>query len=182
MTERNLASQFIFQDTYSLGLPDSQRAGLNEIARRLAYLNNDTVPGAKFDVEVMWLLPGATSVPGPWAESYSKPHSHPYPEMIAFFGSNLDDMHDLCGEIELWTAGEQHIVNRSFAAIIPAGVEHCPLIIRRIDRPVIQFPGERKQQRDRLLPNRGPSKEAVPCVQIQLTGEEYGKRVQGSTR
>jgi hypothetical protein len=30
-------------------------------------------------------------------------------------------------------------MTNSFLAFVPAGVEHCPLVIRRIDRPIFHF-------------------------------------------
>jgi quercetin dioxygenase-like cupin family protein len=68
-----------------------------------------------------------------------KPHTHPFPETIAFFGTNWDDLQDLGGEIELWIEDEMHVMNNSFMAFVPAGVKHCPLSIRRIDRPIFHF-------------------------------------------
>jgi hypothetical protein len=59
--------------------------------------------------------------------------------MIGFFGTNPDDIHDLCGEVELWINGEQHRMTRSFVALIPAGMEHCPLHLNRLDRPMFHF-------------------------------------------
>jgi hypothetical protein len=98
------------------------------------------VPGAKFYAEALWFWPRQNSpTPRPGEEPGVKPHTHPFPEMIAFFGTNPDDIHDLCGEIELWIDGEQHIITKSFVAFIPAGVVHCPLKIRRIDRPIFHF-------------------------------------------
>ena len=63
----------------------------------------------------------------------------PFPELIGFFGTNEEDIHDLCGQVELWIDGKQNFIEKSFVAIIPAGVEHCPLSIRRIDRPIFHF-------------------------------------------
>ena len=72
-------------------------------------------------------------------------HTHPFDEVIAFFGTNPEDLHDLCGQVELWIDGEKNVIDRSFMAFIPAGTEHCPLQIRRIERPIFHFtagPGE----------------------------------------
>ena len=47
---------------------------------------------------------------------------------------------------ELWLDGEKHIFTKSFAAYVPAGMKHCPLISRRIERPIFHFtvgPGKR---------------------------------------
>jgi len=59
--------------------------------------------------------------------------------LIAFFGTNYDDPHDLCGEIELWLEDEQYVMTKSFLAYAPAGMKHCPLKIRRVDRPIFHF-------------------------------------------
>src|SRR5208337_5580397 len=47
---------------------------------------------------------------------------------------------------ELWLEDEQFILNKSFIAYIPAGMKHCPLRIRRIDKPMFHFtlgPGQK---------------------------------------
>ena len=31
------------------------------------------------------------------------------------------------------------ILTRSFLAYIPAGMSHCPLIVRRVERPIFHF-------------------------------------------
>jgi hypothetical protein len=49
------------------------------------------------------------------------------------------DPHDRGGEIELWLEDEQHIITRSSLVFIPKGLRHCPLRIRRVDRPIFHF-------------------------------------------
>ena len=66
-------------------------------------------------------------------------HTHNWDEIIGFFGSNPDDPRDLCGEIELWMGGEQHVMTNSFITFVPAGMEHCPLRINRVDRPIFHI-------------------------------------------
>jgi quercetin dioxygenase-like cupin family protein len=136
----NLIEQFVFQDKPNLKLPKFRHEIPKERARRIVYLDEETVPGAKFYAEALWFWPVERQQPQPGEpDSSPQAHTHPFQEMIAFFGTNHDDIHDLCGEVELWINGEQHIMTRSFVAFIPAGMEHCPLHINRIDRPIFHF-------------------------------------------
>jgi mannose-6-phosphate isomerase-like protein (cupin superfamily) len=139
LSKAELAKQFVFQDKPNLKLPGFRHEIPKEIAHRIVYLDSETVPGATFYGEALWFWPGKRPAPKPGEEPGVKPHTHPFSEMIAFFGTNPDDIHDLCGEVELWIDGEQNIINKSFVAFVPAGVVHCPLNIRRIDRPIFHF-------------------------------------------
>jgi hypothetical protein len=56
--------------------------------------------------------------------------------VLGFFGYNYDNIQDLGAELEITIDGEKSVVDRSFAACIPAGVSHGPVIIRNIERPI----------------------------------------------
>jgi len=98
---------------------------------QLLYLDNEIVEGG-FYTECVWIMPGKR-YPG---VAEPAPHAHDFDEVVSFIGSDLDDPWDLGGEIELWLEGEQHILTRSCLVMIPKGMMHCPLIIRRVDRPI----------------------------------------------
>jgi hypothetical protein len=66
-------------------------------------------------------------------------HSHPYPEIIGFVGTNPDDLHDLGAEAEIWMDDEKYVLTNSFLVYVPSGLRHCPLIGRNINRPVFHF-------------------------------------------
>ena len=105
--------------------------------RRLISLDSDVVKGA-FYMETAWFFPGK------WPETKGetgtvKAHSHDFDEAVVYVGTDPNDPYDLGGEIEFWIDGKQNIIDRSFIAYIPAGVEHCPLKFRRIDRPIFHF-------------------------------------------
>jgi hypothetical protein len=100
---------------------------------RVMYLDSDVIKGA-FYVECAWLWPTQEESKGS-----PEPHTHNYPEVIAFFGTNPEDTGDLGAVIELWIDGEKNLMDRSFLAFIPAGVVHCPLKAHRVDRPVFHF-------------------------------------------
>ncbi len=143
---QDLIKQFVFHDKQNLKLPEFRHEIPKERAHRIVYLDKETVPGATFYAETLWFWQAKTTRPEPGQPDTSpQAHTHPFPEMIGFFGTNPDDIHDLCGEVELWINGEQHVMTRSFVAFIPAGVEHCPLHLNKLDRPMLHFtagPGE----------------------------------------
>jgi hypothetical protein len=70
---------------------------------------------------------------------WARPHTHEFDEIISFFGSNMNDIKDLGGEIELWLEDEKFRLTKSCTVFVPKGMKHCPLIIKRIDRPIFHF-------------------------------------------
>jgi hypothetical protein len=92
---------------------------------------NDTVIKGAFYFECAWFT-GTTSD----SDAY-KPHCHDFDEHIGMFGSNAEDPFDLCGEVEFWFDDEKHIITRSCVIFIPKGIWHTPIIIRRLDRPIL---------------------------------------------
>jgi len=100
----------------------------------LIYLDNEVIKGA-FYVECVWIWPGSVF----WPKQLVEAHTHPFDEVITFFGSNPEDPHDLCGEVELWLEDEKHILTKSCLVFVPKGMKHCPLVIRRVDRPIFHF-------------------------------------------
>ncbi len=131
---------FIFGDKPNLKLPEFRHPIPPERAIRLFYLDSEVVPGANFYAEALWFWPRKIDLkPGEIPKGSPEPHTHSFGEFIGFFGSNPKDIHDLCGEVELWINGEKNVMTNSFLAFVPAGVEHCPLVIRRVDKPIFHF-------------------------------------------
>jgi hypothetical protein len=56
--------------------------------------------------------------------------------MIGFFGYNYDNIQDLGAEIEITIDNEKNIVDRSFTAYVPPGVQHGPIIVKNVVRPI----------------------------------------------
>ena len=137
---------FITEDKPDLKLPGFRSAIPHQFAQRMAYLDGEVLPAADFHAEVVWFWPGERGKSG--EASIEKAHKHPFDEMVSFIGSNPADIHDLCGQIELWIDGEQQIIDKSFMAFIPAGIMHGPLYIRKIERPIFHYsagPGKKYQ-------------------------------------
>jgi len=97
-------------------------------------LDDDVVKGA-FVVECVWFWPERANK----TESDVEPHKHDYDEVLAIFGTNLQDPHDLGGELELWLEDEKHIITKSALIFIPKGLRHGPVRFTRLERPVFHF-------------------------------------------
>ena len=101
-----------------------------QISVPVAYLDNNMINGS-FYAECMWFHTAT--------DAQVEPHTHDFDEILAFFGSDPKDYHDLCGEVELWLGDEKHILTKSCMVFIPKGLPHCPMILRRIDKPIFHF-------------------------------------------
>ena len=114
-------------------LPEEIQAGAADYARwatRILWLDEDVVPGS-FQVNCSWYRK-PTEMP-------SKAHTHDYDEVIAFFGGDLDNPHDLYGEVEFWIENEKYILDRSTLIFVPGGLKHCPVQVLRADKPIFHF-------------------------------------------
>jgi hypothetical protein len=98
---------------------------------RLAYIDETTVPGAEFGCENMWLLPG-----GPAEQKVMDANTRPYDRFFGFYAYNYDNIRDLCAEMEVSIGGEKHVVKKSGAMFIPAGLEVGPMTFRNITKPI----------------------------------------------
>jgi hypothetical protein len=131
MAERKYAYCFITKDKANLKMPSYQHPTDKKTTKRLAYIDMDTVKGAEFGAENMWLLPG-----GPKEQKVMDANTQPYTRFIGFYSYNYENIRDLCAEVEIHIGGEKHIVKKSFAAFLPANLEVGPITIRNITRPV----------------------------------------------
>jgi hypothetical protein len=66
-------------------------------------------------------------------------HDHSYDEYLGFFGSDTDNPEDLGGEVELSLGDEKHTITKSCVVFVPAGVSHCPMKFKRVDKPIFYF-------------------------------------------
>jgi hypothetical protein len=121
------------------GAPWSPDFANNE-ARRLLSLDSDVLKGA-FYMETAWFLPGDwPDKPGVFQKDHTiGAHKHDFDETLAWISGDPNDPYNLHGEIEIWIDGKQNFIDKSFIAFVPAGVEHGPISIRRIDKPMFHF-------------------------------------------
>ncbi len=116
-------------------LPPYRHDGESTRIKRVLQLDAETVPGAEFYSEGDWILPGNPSEDILLFDS----HTHTFGELISFCGYDYEDIQDLGAEIEFTIDNEKHVVTKSFAAFIPAGVQHGPLIVRNVRKPIFQM-------------------------------------------
>ncbi|MCK4368161.1 MAG: hypothetical protein KAV68_00605 [Dehalococcoidales bacterium] len=134
MAETKYGKYIITKPKADLKLPEFRRGAVEapaETRTPLIYLDDEVIKGA-FYVECVWFWKGSD-------KSDVEAHTHDFDEVIAFFGTNPDDPQDLCGEVELWLEDEKQILTKSCLVFVPKGMKHCPLIIRRVDRPIFHF-------------------------------------------
>ena len=141
MAKEKYALHFITRDKPGLKLPGFRSPLAGQQATRMAVLDGEVLPAADFHAEVVWFWPGGKAKSGPARAqaSIEKAHSHPFDEMVSFVGSDPADIHNLCGEIEIWIDAEKQVIDKSFMAYIPAGVVHGPIKINRIDKPIFHY-------------------------------------------
>ena len=106
-------------------------ADYSRYARRILWMDENVVEGA-FHMNTAWYLKKATTLE-------DKPHVHDADEIIGFFGNDPGNPHDLGGEIEIWLEDEKQVITKSALLFVPAGMRHCPLILKRVDRPIFHF-------------------------------------------
>ena len=97
-------------------------------------LDDEVVKGA-FVVDTVWFWPVRANK----TESDVEPHAHNHDEVLAIFGTNLEDPHDLGGELEVWLGEEKHLITKSALIFIPKGLRHGPIRFTRMERPVFHF-------------------------------------------
>jgi hypothetical protein len=104
-----------------------------EFATRVLRMDGSIIPGS-FQMSCSWYHHPNTS-----PSNQLDPHVHDCDEILGFFGADSEVPHDLGGEVEFWLEGEQHIITKSCLIFIPKGMKHCPLVVRRVDRPIFHF-------------------------------------------
>jgi hypothetical protein len=57
--------------------------------------------------------------------------------MLCFIGGNPLDITDFGAEIEFTLGGEKHRINTTAVVSIPKGVEHCPIVFKKVTKPII---------------------------------------------
>jgi hypothetical protein len=116
--------------------PPFQHDGESKFVKTVLQLDGETVPGSHFYNDAKWIVPGDTSKDG---ILMFDSHTHVFGELISFCGFDYDDIQDLGAEIEFTVDNEKHTITKSFAAFIPAGVQHGPLIVKNVRKPIFRM-------------------------------------------
>ena len=69
------------------------------------------------------------------------PHSHDFDLYLHFLSSDPDHMDELPAEIEicLGEEREKYTIASPASVYVPRGLIHCPLIFKRVDKPIVMF-------------------------------------------
>lgn len=95
----------------------------------LTYCSKELIPEAQVHMSYSWVLEVPFPNPG------IKEHVHDYDEILFFMGSDRDDPTALHGELDVYLEGEPYTIRETAFVYIPAGIRHCPLDYKRVDRP-----------------------------------------------
>ena len=72
---------------------------------------------------------------------FEVPHSHDYDQFLCFLGTP-EDIRDFDAEVEIWLGEnademEKHTMTEATVVHVPAGLVHCPMNYKRIDKPIL---------------------------------------------
>jgi hypothetical protein len=105
----------------------------NEFIKRYAAMLDDDVIKGSFFLNATFMQPK-------YSIGVNGPHTHPYPEILFFHGTDPENPDELGWEIDLYMGPEfeRHTVTKTSAIYIPPRLVHCP-IISRMKRPVFHI-------------------------------------------
>jgi hypothetical protein len=65
------------------------------------------------------------------------PHKHNCDELLFFISTDPENTADLGGEVEiaLGEEWEKHVITTSAIICLPGGIQHCPVYVKKVDRP-----------------------------------------------
>ncbi len=108
---------------------DEESKRREEYVKFPIYVDDEVVPGSYYFMAAWWQKITGEGSP-------AEEHDHDFDEYLIFLGTNPKDPNDLGGEVELWIDGEKHMLTKSCAIFIPAGVKHAPIYFRKIVTPI----------------------------------------------
>jgi hypothetical protein len=70
---------------------------------------------------------------------FGETHTHNNAEILCFIGGNPLDITDFGAEVEMTLGAEheKHIITQTACVSIPANLPHCPLNIKKVDKPIV---------------------------------------------
>jgi len=145
---------------------------------RLLWMDDTKVEGASFYMECIWLWGGVTT-----SGTTEEPHVHDFDEVIGFIGSNPDNPRDLDARMEIILGDETHFLTKSCLVHVPAGMKHCPLTFREVNRPVFFFtlaPISRYERKSEAGKSPGATPSKVPPFvppEPDASGTRYGRYI-----
>jgi len=118
----------------------------------MTFMSNDLVPGSDTYIEIGWVY----DMPEP--NPHIHDHAHDFDEIVLHVGTDPDNPEYLGAEIEFVVGGQKLTINKTSALFIPKGVDHGPLIWKKVDKPHIQMV---------VMPGAGTLKESNPAGYLE---------------
>jgi hypothetical protein len=141
MSKKKYAKYFVTETCIPFTSPvqikmieDQKKAGNFVNFAQQYYINDEKVKGSFFMMNT-WTL----SKNGTKPVKLELAHTHDYAEILGFMGSDVNNVTELGGEIEIWLEDEKYLITKSFMVFIPQGMKHCPIIIRKVERPFLGY-------------------------------------------
>jgi hypothetical protein len=131
MPETKYGKYIITERETRPGAPWDPKFGPDELTPMMN-LDSGIVKKA-FYIDTGWTLPAFAK------ETHGLTHKHDYDEVLAFFGSDPENPHNLYAEVDVHIGDEVQTVTKSFLLFIPKGVPHGPMVFKRIDKPIFHF-------------------------------------------
>jgi mannose-6-phosphate isomerase-like protein (cupin superfamily) len=117
---------------------EKTKAGKITVMEHVIYLDEKVIPGSHLYSEAVWYGPGQEAAKILGGEVGMELHSHPFEEVLAFFGGDFKNPRDLGAELEVTLDGEKHRINKTSLIFVPAGMKHSVSFIK-IDKRVFHF-------------------------------------------
>ncbi len=125
--------------------------GKRRMMEHMVWMDSNVIPKA-FYAEAVWFWPPSMTgriieppKPGEEDKHGIPPHAHTFPELLSYYGTDMNNPQDLGCEVELWIEDEKYVFDKSFVVYIPENVVHCPLKMHNMTMPLFHFtmgPGE----------------------------------------
>lgn len=125
--------------------------GLRRMMEHMVWMDSNVIPGA-FYAEAVWFWPPSITgrvitppKPGEENKHGIPPHAHTFPELLSYYGTDMNNPRNIGCQIEIWLEGEKYVFDKSFVLYIPENVVHCPLKMHNMTMPLFHFtmgPGE----------------------------------------
>lgn len=148
-------------------------------ALRLLWMDENMVKGASMYMECIWLYEGKTT-----SGTTEQPHTHDFPEVIGFISTDKDNPGELDARMEIILGDETHYLTQSCLVHIPAGMKHCPLTFREVNRPVFFFTlapissyGRTPQTLNPQGKVKPPKVTFMPPEEPDASGTRYGRYI-----
>lgn len=98
----------------------------------LLWIDGKKLSGAPY-MEAVWFITSNDTGP--------EEHSHDFDEFIGFIGTDIEHPEELGAEIHFFIGDEEITVTKSCLIYIPRGIKHSPILVPKLECPIIHFSG-----------------------------------------